>query len=583
MEMCHNRTATIRLPAVIALIGPICAFTSGTKAQEVLPYGPPASTGSAGVRSPEEASLRSELDELSGLLRAQQRQIELQARQLGQMQRVLASEQAQDPSTPFRSIPTQYSATGATPSSFSAANVSSSPKPHCGDCQPYDDCQACGSCAGCVSGVGAADPWIDVGGQYRIMYNASNFGFHPATLNNAQQSQTFFNQRFRTWLEIRPNDNVEGYLQVEMGHIGWGSNLDFPKTYVGPRFPGSVDPNGDRVGVELRYGYVGYQNAGLGRMRVGIQPWQDAFDQTLFSSDWDFSVGGYSWVRTLRALGGADMQLGVFALDEGQVQRADDAVLLTLDLDWVRSDDRSWGFSAYYLPDSGVYSYPTAAAYDSAWDAWFGLRGTTVLWSLPVHAFALYNTGERHELGALPTFRHDDAALKLEIGPLPIGCGALSFQTLYSTGDDNLDENLRDGFRTVAQSVPDNFGSQGYWSYLVLTSPHGPSDVNDLGVGLQNRGLGLFTVQGKYDYPIFGALSGTIAAGWLRSDARNPTSGATDMGTELANMFTLDLSGGLKIDLGASVLFTGEFYRAAPAGPRPDDLWEVFTRAQLEF
>ena len=47
----------------------------------------------------------------------------------------------------------------------------------------------------------------------------------------------------------------------------------------------------------LRYGYLAYHNDGLGRLQAGIQAWQDSFAQTLFSSDWDFSVGGLSWVR----------------------------------------------------------------------------------------------------------------------------------------------------------------------------------------------------------------------------------------------------------------------------------------------
>ena len=44
-----------------------------------------------------------------------------------------------------------------------------------------------------------------------------------------------------------------------------------------------------------------------------------------------------------------------------------------------------------------------------------------------------------------------------------------------------------------------------------------------------------------------------------------------------------DLGGGLKTEFGAAVLFTGDFYRAAPGAPHPDNLWETFTRVQLEF
>ena len=211
------------------------------------------------------------------------------------------------------------------------------------------------------------------------------------------------------------------------------------------------------------------------------------------------------------------------------------------------------------------------------------MRGkTTLLGWLPVGAFAIYNVGERDDAGAVPIFRHEGAALKFEAGPVPFLAGKLSMQTLYSTGDGNPAANRSEEFRTIAQSERDNFGSQGYWSYLVLTSPHGPSDVNDLGVSLQNRGLGLLTVQMKYEYPIIGSMSGVLAGGWLRSDVSNPTSGATEMGTELANTFIIDFGGGLKTEFGAAVLFTGNFYRD-PASPFPDNLWEAFTRVQLEF
>ena len=117
----------------------------------------------------------------------------------------------------------------------------------------------------------------------------------------------------------------------------------------------------------------------------------------------------------------------------------------------------------------------------------------------------------------------------------------------------------------------------------MITSPHGPSDVNDLGVSLQNRGLGLFTVQAMYDYQMSCRLSGASVVGWLSADQINPVSGSREMGTELAQLFTLDLGGGLAVEFGLAVLLTGDFYRTAPADPRPDDLWEAFTRVQLEF
>jgi hypothetical protein len=116
-----------------------------------------------------------------------------------------------------------------------------------------------------------------------------------------------------------------------------------------------------------------------------------------------------------------------------------------------------------------------------------------------------------------------------------------------------------------------------------ITAANGPSDVNDLGVNLQNRGFGLFTVQGKYELPITRKLVSTTAVGWLRSTAHNPANGSAEIGTELSEMFTYNFGGGLKLDVGAAVLFTGDFYKTSAIAPEPDDLWMFFARAQLEF
>ena len=80
--------------------------------------------------------------------------------------------------------------------------------------------------------------------------------------------------------------------------------------------------------------------------------------------------------------------------------------------------------------------------FGTAWDLWIGARASTLLWAVPVRAFAIYNTGQRKEIGGLPTFKHDDAGLKLEAGPVPVGSGKLSFQKfqlrLWRRSDDRL-------------------------------------------------------------------------------------------------------------------------------------------------
>ena len=92
---------------------------------------------------------------------------------------------------------------------------------------------------------------------------------------------------------------------------------------------------------------------------------------------------------------------------------------------------------------------------------------------LPLAAFVLLNTGRRADFD--PTgFRHTGWATWIEAGPLKVGDAKLSSQILYASGDSDPGTGRFQEFRTVAQSYLDNFGSQGYWSYMQRNQPVNP-------------------------------------------------------------------------------------------------------------
>jgi hypothetical protein len=520
--------------------------------------GPPASEPVAAGGN-DIAALRQQIEAMGQKLQSQQAQLDQQALEFQRLEAQRAAAPAAAPGPqPLAPAPPRLPASDAPPCPSADPSILTPP----GIVLPF-----AGSPDGCF-------PRVILGGQYRVMSSGANYNYHPESIGPTGQSQAFVNERLRTWLTVEPNENVEAYVQAQMGNVLWGTNYDLPKTFTAP---GTA---GDQVGVMLRYGYLAYHTDTLGRVQVGIQPWQDNFGQTLFSSDWDFSVGGFSWIRNFPDWGGSQFRFGIFELVEGDAQFADQSYLFTLDLDQPIWEKSSIGFSAYYLPDRGGYSYPSPvfAPYDPAWDVWLGGRFRLAL-PVPINGFAIYNEGQRQDFGPAPTFHHDGIALKLEAGPVEIGPGKVSTQVLYSSGG----ATPGGGFRTVAQSARDNFGAEGYWSYMMIVAPQGYSDVNDMGVSLQNRGCGLFTTQTKYDYPLYQQLSGTLAVGWLRSDTPNPANGSTTMGTELGNDFTYDFGGGLKADLGAAVLLTGDFYKPSPIAPAPATVYEIFTRVQLVF
>jgi hypothetical protein len=408
---------------------------------------------------------------------------------------------------------------------------------------------------------------VSIGGQYRAMANQSNFNFHQMYISQDEKSRHFFNVRFRTWLDVTSGENVSGHLQLESGHILFGEGGDFPKTYGGD----------DKVGVEIRRAFLTHRSD-VGQFRVGIQDWSDSFGHVLADADWDFDVGGIHYSRSISDASGASVGLGVFRIIEDHPGiETDNTDLYAVDLDLPIGEDYGIGASVYFLRDNGAYSY-VDTVFSSAREYWVGVRGNAHVGEADLDAFVILNSGTREG----PDWDHQGYAARVR-GMVPIGETSLGLQAAVSTGNDSSSTTESDEFLTVAQTFGDGAGAASYWSYLAISSPHGPSDVNDLGVSLQNFGLGLITVQGQLSFPLRDRISGRVAGGWLRSMEKNPANGETAMGSELMGEIDFDLSGGLVLQVGAAVLFAGDFFKGHEDSEAPENLEEVFARFQLEF
>ncbi len=435
-----------------------------------------------------------------------------------------------------------------------------------------------------VSGPARGEADVTIGGQYRAMANTSNFGWHAGTITDDQATESFVNQRFRTWFNVKVEENVGGYLEIEAGHNTWGDQgNEFPKATT----------------FEVRRAYLTYTEDELGEFQVGILPWSDAFGDVLASGDHDFNFGGVTYSKTF----GEAVRFKLAALQIREKGESPPGTALPLpgnsglyagDLDF----GKRVGLGVYYMDDRGGYSYgahdPTdplasdpsfggpGAFYDVAngTEIWVGARARLGI----LDAFAIYNEGGVDTDGnGTNDWNHKGYAGKLGL-LLPIGeeKAKLRLQALYSTGNDGTSATGSDEFRTIAQGMRDNFGAMGYWSMLGLTSPHGPSDVQDLGVSLQNRSLGLTTVQASLEVSVGESTGVYLAVGWLRSTENN-ANGEDDMGVEVLVECRHKLGEGLGLEVGAAYLDTGDFYKVNAGDPDPDDLFEVFARVQLEF
>jgi len=340
------------------------------------------------------------------------------------------------------------------------------------------------------------------------------------------------------------------------------------------------------AGSLLRVGIVDWQDHFGQRLRFEEPQWSvdryDSFRAVLANSIWDFNVGGVDYVW---GVGSGDWhgRASALVLDDGDdtLSGSGSALLFGGDLDREFGESQL-GASLYYLRDRGGFSYGTfggpRAEYRSAWDLWVGVRGHYVREHFEPSFFLIVNRGETTD----PGWEHTGWAGRVMVEHRSV-LGKLTLQALYASGDDGKTAGSSDEFRTIGQSERDNLGAMGYWSLLGLTSPRGPSDVNDLGIGLQNRGLGLVTLQAGLERVLSDRASLYLAAGWLRSAEDRPASGSADIGIEIMAELSWKLVGQLHLNLGASVLDTGSYFRASPTDEAPGALYETYLRMQLEL
>ena len=57
------------------------------------------------------------------------------------------------------------------------------------------------------------------------MFNAADYDYHPQSITDNPQSQAFINERLRTWMTVQTSENVEAYVQAQIGHVACGARI----------------------------------------------------------------------------------------------------------------------------------------------------------------------------------------------------------------------------------------------------------------------------------------------------------------------------------------------------------------------
>src|SRR3989304_3079083 len=350
---------------------------------------------------------------------------------------------------------------------------------------------------------------VDLGLQYRVMYNLSNIG--------TENDYDFFRQRMRITLDVKPTTNAGGYAQIEY-RGGWGGTSP---SCSDPRPPGCVtDPSADSAAFNrlqargIRYGYVYASPADGHMLKAGILPASDQLGDTIFSADWDFNVGGILYKGKADTI---DYRAAYLRLVDDMIKINDitkdsemtddkNGGIYIIDLNTAIEAVKIGGHIYYLSVDKG------ASALSETKEGWYGLSASAKVDMLDVNGFVVLNSGEVGDES------NDGFGVKVE-GGIPVGKMRISGMALMTTGDDkdlatiDYDTSTSDDNRTFSkgyQTIEGLLKTRGYWAYTYIFTPHGPSDVNDYGLEIGNRGYGLTTIQAKLDVPVTDNLGAQV-------------------------------------------------------------------------
>jgi hypothetical protein len=390
--------------------------------------------------------------------------------------------------------------------------------------------------------------------------------------------------RWRPTWDVAFDSGVKMHLQFTVGHTK--SNLGLSR----------FDNGGDPI-MALRHAYImaPIPFAEPWNIVAGLVPWDDKFDQTLFSSDWDFNPLAYALVGNP---GGLDVRIAHANAVEGDENVGDDFHAWIVDAD----HESGFGVSYYYFEDgrdgtSGAIRSHFGVASDITQN-YIGVRYARSFNSVGFNAFVVYNTGEVEELGgpAGPDIDNDGvlakAQIKFPIGPLKIGVMGL---IATGDGDDFASGKDNDAFVTPMSMM----GLTGYWGYTGKLNVQGPTDagidsdnVNVDGAGanggnVTNLGTGMISIQANASFNIIpDELDGYLGVGYFQ--AEDEVTGADDdIGFDLIAMGTYYFGSGMNLQFGIDYTALGEgHFGSVDLGPGLEEDREItliFSRLQLEY
>ena len=383
-------------------------------------------------------------------------------------------------------------------------------------------------------------------------------------------SANFIEQRARLQYIAKASADLKLVTQFELDYTYWGNSSyglnAAPAGFSAAGRNGGGAIGADTVNLETKHIYLDANVAKNVNMKLGMQPYNDAFKGVLFDADMAgiaFSSGYNKFIPSI----------GYFRFNDTGVQQ--DKVLghLTNDLflldgKYEVSKELKVG-AAYYLFRNNSFTTNSNLLNDVAKQdvkmSTFGLNAEYTTGPLTLNGFGVFQVGTANQRATTAWALNSGA--KLKVGP-----GTARCEFLYVSGDNNIATGHSNAFYSVFNHI--GLAEHGYYDNemaILGRDKNAYTTDNSIISTAGNDAQGQIGGYIGYDLPINAKLTTAFNAGFAavaKENANKPTNNKTGMkngsnylGTEINAEATYQLLEGLSVGTRVAYVILGDYYK----------------------
>jgi hypothetical protein len=397
-------------------------------------------------------------------------------------------------------------------------------------------------------------------------------------------SANFIEQRARLQYIAKANVDLKLVTAFELDYTYWG-NSSYGLNSAQAGFSGAGRNGGgaigaDTVNIETKSVYLDANIVKNVNMKLGMQPYNDAFKGVLFDAD----MAGIAFTSSYSNF---TPSIGYFRFNDTGVQQ--DRVLghmtndlFLLDGKYAVTKDLKVG-AAYYLfrnnSDTTNSNLLNDIAQQDVKMSTFGLNAEFVSGPLTLNGFGVLQAGTVDKRST--TAWALNAGAKLKVGP-----GTARTEFLYVSGDNNITTGHSNAFYSVFNHI--GLAEHGYYDNemaILGRDKNAYTTDNSIIPTAGNDAQGQIGGYIGYDLPINAKLTTAFNAGFAavaKDNANKPTNFKTGkkndsnyLGTEVNAEATYQLLDGLTVGTRVAYVVLGDYYKDVATNGTPVNPYDV--------